>query len=552
VYVILAEPDLSVNTSSADVQIANLTAALKATRDLALRTATALEQQREVLERAQEVAHIGSWIAELDSSDRLTWSKEMFRILGEVPEHSPSTRTQAMTRYVHPDDREALKLAREAAIASGKSLEIDHRVITANGAVRWVHTRADIVRDGHGQALRMLGTMQDITERRELEEALRQSQKLEAIGRLAGGISHDLNNALTIIIGYAELAASALVDRNAVREDVEHIRRAAERAESITRQLLAFSRKQWLEPRVFHVGEAVLDLGRMLERLVGPRIELVTSVAENLPSIYGDRGQIEQAIVNLAVNACDAMPGGGKITLRASVIETTAAFLRTHQPMPPGTFVEISVADTGHGMTPDVLTHMFEPFFTTKDVGRGTGLGLAMVYGTVKQSGGFIFVDSQPNAGSIFRLYFPPAASQQQPSDARVNIPAPMHAVTVLVVEDEPGVRGLVSAALRREGYLVLQAESGKAAIDAAAQAGRIDVLLTDIAMPGMSGIELATTLARTQSHMRVIVMSGHPPSLVSLPKLQRPVEFLGKPFTPRDLRERMHAVLADVTDQAK
>jgi CheY-like chemotaxis protein len=220
--------------------------------------------------------------------------------------------------------------------------------------------------------------------------------------------------------------------------------------------------------------------------------------------------------------------------------------------MPPGTFVEISVADTGHGMTPDVLTHMFEPFFTTKDVGRGTGLGLAMVYGTVKQSGGFIFVDSQPNAGSIFRLYFPPAASRQQPSDARVNIPAPMHGITVLVVEDEPGVRGLVSAALRREGYLVLQAESGKAAIDAAAQAGRIDVLLTDIAMPGMSGIELATTLARTQSDMRVIVMSGHPPNLVSLPKLQRPVEFLGKPFTPRDLRERMHAVLADVTDQAK
>ena len=178
--------------------------------------------------------------------------------------------------------------------------------------------------------------------------------------------------------------------------------------------------------------------------------------------------------------------------------------------MPAGTFVEISVADTGHGMTPDVLAHMFEPFFTTKDVGRGTGLGLAMVYGTVKQSGGFIFVDSQPNAGSIFRLYFPPAASQFQPSDARANIPAPIHGITVLVVEDEPGVRGLVTAALRREGYLVLQAESGKAAIDAAAQAGRIDVLLTDIAMPGMSGIELATTLARTQSDMRVIVMSGH------------------------------------------
>jgi PAS domain S-box-containing protein len=541
-----------VNTPSADVQIANLTAALKATRDLALRTATALEHQREFLEKAQEVAHIGSWVAELDGSDRLTWSKEMFRILGEVPEDSPSTRTEAMTRYVHPDDREALKIAREAAIASGTSLEIDHRIITATGAIRWVHTRADIVRDVNGHALRMVGTLQDITERRELEEALRQSQKLEAIGRLAGGISHDLNNALTIIIGYAELVAGALDDRNAVREDIEHIRRAAERAESITRQLLAFSRKQWLEPRLVQVGEAVQDLGRMLERLVGPRIELVTNVAEHLPPIYGDRGQIEQAIVNLAVNACDAMPGGGTITLRASVIEADAAFLRTHQPMTPGPFVEISVADTGHGMTPNVLAHMFEPFFTTKDVGRGTGLGLAMVYGTVKQSGGFIFVDSRPNEGSVFRLYFPPAPPQQQSSDARENIPAPIHGITVLVVEDEPGVRELVSAALRREGYLVLQAESGQAAIDAAAQAGRIDVLLTDIAMPGMSGIELATTLARTQSDMRVIVMSGHRPNLVSLPKLQRPVEFLGKPFTPRDLRQRMHAVLADVTDQAK
>ncbi len=395
----------------------------------------------------------------------------------------------------------------------------------------------------------MVGTLQDITERRELEEALRQSQKLEAIGRLAGGISHDLNNALTIIIGYAELVAGSLEQNDSVRQDVEQIRRAAERAESITRQLLAFSRKQWLEPRVFQVGEAVQDLARMLDRLIGPRIELATVVDHDLPPIYGDRGQIEQAIVNLAVNACDAMPAGGTITLRVSAVDVDASFVRAHQPMTPGRFVEISLADTGHGMTSDVLAHMFEPFFTTKDVGRGTGLGLAMVYGTVKQSGGFIFVDSQPHQGSVFRLYFPPAPSQPQPSDARKSVPAPMHAVTVLVVEDEPGVRGLVTAALRREGYQVLQAESGKAAIDAAAQAGRIDVLLTDVAMPGMTGIELASTLSRTQEDMRVVVMSGHPPNLVSLPKLQRPVEFLAKPFTPRELRQRMYAVLADVIE---
>jgi PAS domain S-box-containing protein len=542
-----------VNTPSADAQIASLTAALAATRDLASRTATELEHQREFLEKAQEVAHIGSWVAELDGSDRLTWSKEMFRILGErYDEDIPSTRTQAMSRYVHPDDREALRIAREAAIASGQSLEIDHRVVTITGAIRWVHTRADIVRDADGRPIRMVGTLQDITSRRELEEALRQSQKLEAIGRLAGGISHDLNNALTIIIGYAELAISALEESDSVRGDVEQIRRAAERAESITRQLLAFSRKQWLEPRVFQVGDAVEDLGRMLDRLVGPRIELATSVDDMLPPIYGDRGQIEQAIVNLAVNACDAMPDGGKITLRASVVDVDAGFARTHQPMPPGKFVEILVADTGHGMSADVLAHMFEPFFTTKDVGRGTGLGLAMVYGTVQQSGGFIFVDSQPEQGSTFRLYFPPAPARPQPRDDRANTPAPIHGVTVLVVEDEPGVRGLVTAALRREGYMVLQAESGKAAIDAAARAGRIDVLLTDIAMPGMSGIELATTLARTQQNMRVVVMSGHPPNTVAMPLLHSRVEFLAKPFTPQELRQRMYAVLGDVTDQPK
>jgi signal transduction histidine kinase len=542
-----------VNTPSADAQIASLTAALAATRDLASRTATELEHQREFLEKAQEVAHIGSWVAELDGSDRLTWSKEMFRILEETLDSEiPSTRTQAMSRYVHPDDREALRIARDAALASGQSLEIDHRVLTTRGTVRWVHTRADIVRGADGRPIRMVGTLQDITARRELEEALRQSQKLEAIGRLAGGISHDLNNALTIIIGYAELAVSALGENDPVREDVEQIRRAAERAESITRQLLAFSRKQWLEPRIFQVSDAVEDLGRMLDRLVGPRIELATIVDDNLPPIYGDRGQIEQAIVNLAVNACDAMPAGGKITLRASVVDADAAFVRAHQPMTPGRFVEILVADTGHGMSAEVLAHVFEPFFTTKDVGRGTGLGLAMVYGTVKQSGGFIFVDSQPNQGSAFRLYFPPAPAQPRPRDDRASTPAPIHGITVLVVEDEPGVRGLVTAALRREGYLVLQAESGKAAIDAAAQAGRVDVLLTDVVMPGMTGLELANVLSHTQEDMRVVIMSGHPPNMVSLPKLRKPIEFLAKPFTPHELRQRMYAVLGDVTDQPK
>ena len=532
-------------------EVARLTAALKATRDRAARTEKELDEQREFLEKAQEVAHIGSWIADLDGSDRLTWSREMYRILGH-PEGDQPSRTRAMAAFVHPDDREAVRAAREAAMASGQPFEIEHRVLTPTGALRWVHTRANLVRDAEGRPIRMVGTLQDITQRRELEEELRQSQKLEAIGRLAGGISHDLNNALTIIIGYAELALSALAEGDPVRQDVQEIRRAAERAESVTRQLLAFSRKQWLEPRVFQLSDAVQDLTRMLGRLIGPTVRLNTFVEVDLPHIYGDRGQIEQAIVNLAVNACDAMLDGGTITIRVQAVDVDAAFVRAHQPMAPGRYVELSVADTGHGMTPETRAHIFEPFFTTKEVGRGTGLGLAMVYGTVKQSGGFIFVDSKPLEGAVFRLYFPPAAPQHVSPASGPGVAAPVHGVTVLVVEDEPGVRSLVVAALTKEGFRVLQAESGRIALALAAEAGLIDVLLTDVTMPEMSGLELAATLARTQEGLRVVIMSGQNENAITLPHLRRPAEFLRKPFTPKELRQKIHTVLDDAGDRLK
>lgn len=530
-------------------QVARLTAALEATRDLAARTEAALDEQREFLEKAQEVAHIGSWIAELDGSDRLTWSREMYRILGR-PIGEPLTRTRAMAEHVHPDDREAVRAARKTAIAVGQPFEIEHRVITADGTIRWVHTRANLVRDAEGHPIRMVGTLQDITERRRLEDQLRQSQKLEAIGRLAGGISHDLNNALTIIIGYAELAVGALAEVDPVRHHVLEILRSAERAESVTRQLLAFSRKQWLEPRVFQAAQGVHNLGLMLERLLGPTVDLTTVVDPDLPPIYGDRGQIEQAIVNLAVNACDAMPNGGKIAIRVAEVDLDAAFVRAHPPMAAGHYVELSVADTGHGMSPEIRAHIFEPFFTTKEVGRGTGLGLAMVYGTVRQSGGFIVVDSEPGRGTTVHLYFPPATPQSVSTVVAPSAARSAGGVTVLVVEDEPGVRSLAVAALRKEGFHVLQADSGSAALAVAAEVGRIDVLLTDVTMPGMTGLELAAALARTQEGMRVVVMSGRSENAIPIPALRRPAAFLPKPFTPDDLRQRVHAVLADGDDQ--
>jgi PAS domain S-box-containing protein len=509
-----------------------------------VRTAAALEQHRAFLEKAQEVAHVGSWVVELDGSGTLGWSAETHRMFGVSQAEFPGT-SAAFFGFVHPDDLAAVRRAGEEAINAGTPYDIDHRIVRADGEVRWVHERADIVRDASGAALRMIGTVQDITDRRRLEEQLRQAQRLEAIGRLAGGVAHDLNNALTTIAGYTELALGTLDERHPARPDVQEIRRAAERAESVTRQLLAFSRKQLLAPRVFSLNESVANLGRLLERLIGNDIQLHTALGDDLPSIYGDPGQIEQAILNLAVNARDAMPDGGRLTFDVAAVDVDEALARTHQPMPAGRYVVLSVADTGHGMTPDVQAHIFEPFFTTKDIGKGTGLGLAMVYGTVQQSGGFIFVDSDPARGSTFRLYFPPAAPTRdaQPHGTAAGTSPE---TTILVVEDEAPVRNLVVAALGQEGYRVLHASSAHDALDiAAAHAGPIDLLLTDANMPGMNGIALATRLVQQRPAIRVMVMSGYTEVDITVASVKQPVALLAKPFTLRELRQRMREVFA-------
>jgi PAS domain S-box-containing protein len=380
----------------------------------AVRTEQSLEQHREFLERAQQVAQIGSWVAELDGSDRLSWSTETYRILG-VPAGGSATRSKALAMFVHPDDRELVRQASEKAIRLRRGYEIEHRIVRADGAIRWVHTQADIVPNDEGVPIRTIGTIQDITDRRELEERLRQAQKLEAIGRLAGGIAHDLNNTLTAIAGYTELSLEALPEGHPARSDVQEIRRAVERAESVTRQLLAFSRKQMVEPRVFQLDDSVASTTRMLERIIGDHIELKTIVGPGLPPIYGDPGQIEQAIINLAVNARDAMPDGGRLTVSLSAVDVDERFARAHKPMTPGPYVELSVADTGIGMDARTEAHLFEPFFTTKDVGKGTGLGLATVYATMKQSGGFVFFETAVGRGTTFHLFFPKAEHRAVP-----------------------------------------------------------------------------------------------------------------------------------------
>ncbi|MCU1383343.1 MAG: hypothetical protein JWL71_2040, partial [Acidobacteria bacterium] len=280
----------------------------------ALRAEEALEQQRAFLEQAQQIGHIGSWVAELDGSDRLGWSAETHRIFGVPPGQFEGSST-GFYALVHPDDRAAVRGVSDAAVAGGRPYDVEHRVVRPDGSVRWVHQRAAIVRGPQNAPVRLVGSVQDITERRLLEDQLRQSQKMEAIGRLAGGIAHDLNNALTAIAGYAELALGEVATDHVARSDVEEIRRAAERAGSVTRQLLAFSRKQLLEPRVFDVNDTIASISRLLARLLGAGVEVQTRLSDTALPVLGDPAQIEQAVINLAVNARDAMPGGGTLVL---------------------------------------------------------------------------------------------------------------------------------------------------------------------------------------------------------------------------------------------
>jgi PAS domain S-box-containing protein len=513
----------------------------------AIRTAELLAQHQTFLEQAQEVAHVGSWVAELDGSDRLDWSAEAHRIFG-VPPGQFTGSSESFFSFVHPDDRAAVRAASEAAVVGGPPYDIEHRVIRPDGGVRWVHEKATLVGGVQGRPPRMVGTVQDITDRRLLEDQLRQSQKMEAIGRLAGGIAHDLNNALTAIAGYAELALGEVASEHAARADVEEIRRAAERAGSVTRQLLAFSRKQLLEPRVFDLNETIAAISRLLSRLLGADVEVQTRLAGTTLPVLGDPGQVEQAVINLALNARDAMPGGGKLVLATAAETVDEAYARSHLPMPAGRYTLLRVSDSGHGMPRETQARIFDPFFTTKDVGKGTGLGLSMVYGTLKQIGGFIFVDSEVNRGTTFRLYFPlPPASRLAPAGelAPARQLERRGAETLLIVEDEPSVRNLVASALRHDGYRLLIASSAEEALAAAdAHDGPIDLLLTDAIMPGKSGVELANLMTSRRPGTPVIVMSGYTEETLELPGVKEPMALLQKPFTPRELRRRIREVL--------
>jgi len=445
--------------------------------------------------------------------------------------------------YADPDQRAAVI---QAYNESGRLGTCELRWKRKDGHQITVRLSGTPFRNERGETLGFEMTAEDISERRILEEQLRQSQKMEAVGRLAGGIAHDFNNLLTVIKGYSELMLDDLDNADPLRHEVDEIKKAADRAASLTRQLLAFSRQQVLAPKVLDLNLVVHNMDKLLHRLLGEDIDLFTVLEPGLGRVKADPGQVEQVIMNLAVNARDAMPQGGKLTVETANVDLDEAYARDHVAVKPGRYVMIAVSDNGSGMPEKVKSRIFEPFFTTKEVGKGTGLGLSTVYGIIKQSGGYVWVYSEVGRGSTFKVYLPRV-------DAPVEIPLsrslqpPRHGTeTVLLVEDEEGVRALVRQVLHKHGYNVLEARhGGEALLMCERHQGKIDMLLTDVVLHQMSGRELAERLLKLRPDMKVLYVSGYADdAIVHHGVLTAGMAFLQKPFTTEALARKIRYVL--------
>jgi PAS domain S-box-containing protein len=507
------------------------------------RAAEALEKSEASLAAAQRIAHLGSWEMDLVhedvSANELRWSDETYRIFGLEPRQVQVT-NEIFFQRVHPADRQRVYEAVKGAFQQHKSYDLEHRILLANGDERVLRQRAEFALDAAGKPIQMRGIVMDITERKRLEEQLRQSQKLEAIGQLAGGVAHDFNNILTVIHGHASLLVHEQNVSPGVAKSARQITQAAERAARLTRQLLTFSRRQVIQPRRLEMNELVSNLTMMLGRILGEDIALQLNYLPEKVFVLADSSMIEQVLLNLAVNARDAMPRGGHLAIRISVVNIGAAHLVYHPEASIGKFVCLSAIDNGCGIAPENLRRIFEPFFTTKEVGKGTGLGLATVYGVVKQHQGWIEVESELGKGATFRVYLPLSEDnyleiEQQPAEPVVR----GGKETILVVEDEGPVRELVCSLLTAYGYRVLPAQSGVEALKVWEQSPqKADLLLTDVVMPDrLNGRELAAKLQAECPRLKVIFTSGYSTDVVGKDfVLQRELHYLQKPYEPRKL----------------
>ncbi|MFW6175779.1 MAG: ATP-binding protein, partial [Acidobacteriota bacterium] len=402
------------------------------------------------------------------------------------------------------------------------------------------------VHDEAGRVRQIRAYLFDDTERHQTEAQLRQSQKMEAVGRLAGGVAHDFNNLVTAINGYSDLLLARLRDDAPERTELEEIRRAGQRAAALTRQLLAFSRSQVLRPTVLDLNEVIDATGAMLHRLLGEDIRLVTRLTEDLAPVRADRGQLEQVLLNLAVNAQDAMPRGGELLVETSEEELDGTYVKRNVVVHPGTFVTLTVTDTGEGMPPDVLERVFEPFFTTKDSGKGTGLGLSTVYGIVKQTGGYIFGYSEPGEGTSFKVYLPRADTPVEANPLAETVATDQgRGERILVVEDEDAVRSLIGQILRLQGYDVIEAPNGRRGLEACSNGGRFDLVVTDVVMPDVRGPDLERQIRKVLPDVPMLFISGYPGEAIARRgELPEGTPFLQKPFTHDALTRKVRELL--------
>ncbi len=485
------------------------------------------------------------WISDPDISE-ITYISPAYERVWGLTRRSLLENPKSFIEGIHPEDRERvlsdLKLQK-----AGRPFDHEYRVTHTDGSERWIWDRGFPIRDDAGRLTHYAGVAQDITERRRLEGQFRQAQRMEAVGRLAGGVAHDFNNLLTIINGYSELALDCLHPSDPIRDSIKEIAKAGDRAASLTRQLLAFSRQQVLAPRVLDLNALVADVERMLRRLIGEDIDLAIVPGSKLGRVKADPGQIEQILVNLAVNARDAMPEGGKLIIETANVELNNAQAHRYVVVPVGHYVMLAVSDTGTGMDAATQGHIFEPFFTTKEHGEGTGLGLSTVYGIVKQSGGFIWVYSELGRGTTFKIYLPlvEEAVESVPGSEAPELSFG-GSETILLVEDEEAVRTLASKILQERGYRVLESVTPEAAFQIVEHHREpIDLLLTDVVLPGVSGRKIAEHLTLLQPSMKVLYMSGYTDdAVVRTGVLEANTAFLQKPFTPGSLARKVREVL--------
>jgi PAS domain S-box-containing protein len=510
------------------------------------RSAEALRTAEQRMRLALEAANVGIWDQDY-TTGVLRWSETIEAHYGLEPGAFGGT-FEAFVERIHPDDRQSVLDTVGKAMTSGADFSVMNRSIWPDGTVRWLSGAGRVQLGAQGEPVRGVGISLDVTERHTLEEQFQQAQKMEAVGQLAGGVAHDFNNLLTAILGFSNFVMDSFEVDDPRRLDIQEVIKAGERATTLTRQLLAFSRKQVLQPVAVDLNTLVAGLRKMLARLIGEHVDLVTVLAPDLRIVLADPGQLEQIVTNLVVNARDAMPVGGRVSIETANVELDESYaMQQRQSVRPGSYVMLAVSDSGTGMNEETKRRLFEPFFTTKEPGKGTGLGLATVYGIVKQSGGYIWVYSEPDAGTSFKVYLPVADQEHEvPSSDGDDAVAPGGTETVLVVEDEQAVRFVTRVILEKAGYRVFDAANPKEAEALFAEnPTRFDLLVTDVIMPGSSGPKLFQRLVQVRSDLRVLYVSGYTnDEIVHRGQLDPGVAFLQKPFTAADLSRRVREVI--------